>query len=149
MFRYYLRWMYNGCCLALKMYWHLLRQLWSVNWRMEHFGRRRWTTILALSVSYSLNPWRYRYFVSALCASSQVDLPPGRYGCSSPSTKVLHDWRLCWNQFKWAMFETAKTLFLPHTANRLSILNSSLETLGFVIELFPIFISLYFSPLCF
>ena len=57
---------------------------------MEHFSRRRWTTIPAPSVSYSVHEVNFFCF-SCECTISYVDLLQGLYGCSSPATKVLHD----------------------------------------------------------
>ena len=64
----------------------VLGKLWSVLF-MEHFSRRRWTTILARSVSYSVHEGKL--FLFQLWVYN-FDLLQGQYGCSSAATKVLH-----------------------------------------------------------
>ena len=58
---------------------------------MDQLSRRRWTTILAPLVATQ----SMKINVFGFCCKniiSQLDLPQGRYSCSSPSTKVLHAW---------------------------------------------------------
>ena len=61
-------------------------------WVMEHLSRRRWATIPAISVSYSV--CEVIGFLVNLCVHHFLSwfTTRGRYSCSSPSTKVLHGW---------------------------------------------------------
>ena len=56
---------------------------------MEHFSRRRWTTIPAISVSCSVHEGNNICF-SCECTISLVYPIWVLHGCSSPATKVLH-----------------------------------------------------------
>ena len=61
-------------------------------WVMEHLSRRRWATIPAISVSYSV--CEVIGFLVNLCVHHFLSwfTTRGRYSCLSPSTKVLRGW---------------------------------------------------------
>ena len=65
---------------------------------MEPFSRRRWTAIPAQWVSNSVHEVFFCF--SYKCISSLLDLPRGRYGCSSLAFKGLLgsaiNWRTRW-----------------------------------------------------